>query len=176
VRGRRELVVVAAGLLAVVLCALPAVAQVGEPSTTTTPPTEQTTSTTETGITLLPTTTSSTEQLETTTTTIRRRSTTTTTVRRSTTTTVATGPAITLPASTTTSELLEPNAPIELPTTTSLPPATKVDRGISAGSLVLLVIGALLLIALVLAVFTYRFWRSTRPAPPSVGSTVPGHG
>jgi hypothetical protein len=143
-------------------------AQTADPTTTTAPP-ESSTTTTETGITLLPTTTS-TDLV--TTTTLRR---TTTTVRR-TTTTLASGPVVTLPASTTTSELLEPNAPVELPTTTSLPPERKFDKGVSAGSLVMLVITALVLIALVLSLFTYKFWRSTRPVPPALGSTVPKHG
>jgi hypothetical protein len=166
-------VVVAAGLLAVGLSALPAVAQIGGTTTTTT--TTEETTTTETGFTLLPpTTTTTTELPDITTTTTRRR--TTTTLAQATTTTVAAGPVITLPATTTTTELLQPNAPIELPTTTSLPPTTNVDRGTSAGTIVLLIISALVLIALVLAVFTYRFWRSTRPEPPAVGGTVPGHG
>jgi len=168
VRGRREWLVVAAGLLAVGISALPAMAQTADPTTTTSAPPESSTTTTETGITLLPTTTS-TDLV--TSTTVRR---TTTTVRR-TTTTLASGPVVTLPATTTTTELLEPNAPV-LPTTTSLPPPRKFDKGVSAGSLVLLVITALMLIALVLSVFTYKFWRSTRPVPPALGSTVPKHG
>jgi hypothetical protein len=67
---------------------------------------------------------------------------------------------------------------VGLPTTTT-PPAHrgKVDKGVSAGTLVTLVIAALLLIALVLSVFTFRFWRSTRPsAPVPLGGTVPRHG
>jgi hypothetical protein len=41
------------------------------------------------------------------------------------------------------------------------------------------VIGGLLALALLLAVFTWRFWLATRPHPaaaPSGGGTVPGHG
>jgi hypothetical protein len=168
-RGRRERLVVAAALLAVGLVALPAAAQTPDPSTTTTEPT----TTSEPTVTLLPTT--STTPLPTTTTTLRP---TTTTVRRTTTTTALASSAITLPRTTTTTELKDPAGAAQLPTTTSLPPQTKkVDRGRSIGTLVLLVITALLLIALVLAVFTYRFWRSTRPAVTGSGSgTVPRHG
>lgn len=163
--------VVAAGVLAVVLVALPAAAQTADETPSTTSTSESTT-TTATEITLLPTTSTI---VRSTTTTVAR---TTTTVRRTTTTTVPAGPVVTVPRTTTTLELREPTGPVPLPTTTSLPPSKGgVDDGVSAGTLVLLVITALLLIALVLGVFTYRFWRSTRPsAPAAVGGTVPRHG
>jgi hypothetical protein len=159
--------VIAAALLAVGFVALPAAAQTVGDTTPTTTTSESSTTTSDPTITLLPTTSST---LELTTTTSTRR-TTTTVRRRTTTTTVPAGPAITFPATTTSEVLTEPAGPAGLPTTTSLPPRTgKINRGRSVGTLVLLVITALVLIALVLSVFTYRFWRSTG------GGTVPDHG
>lgn len=138
---------------------LPASAQIITTTTTTT----QAEPSTTTDLTVLPTTTT----LDVTPTTEEE---TTTTVRR--TTTVPTGPAITIPASTTTSELREPAGPVEMPTTTSTAPPKDVDEGLSAGTIVSLIIGVLLLVAAVLGVFTWRFWQATRPTGP----TVPWHG
>jgi hypothetical protein len=159
VRGARErTVLVVAAVTMVGAWALPARAQIIDPGSTTTSTTEETTTT---DLTLVPTT-STTDDDE-----VR----TTTTIRRTTTTTVQAGPVVTLPPTTTTTELQE-SGPAPLPTTTSLPPPQHVDRGLSAGTIVSLVIAALLVLAAGLSIFTWRFWQATRPEPP----TVAGHG
>lgn len=172
-RGRRERVLLAATVLAVGLAAsLPASAQSADETTTTTSSAPTTTSSPP--ITLLPTTTTSPGEeppsSSTTTTSPVRRSTTTTTVAGRPTTTTVPSSVITLPATTTTTELDEPAGPVELPTTTSVAAHPgKVDNGISVGWIVLAAVSALLLTALLLSVFTYRYWRSTAPAGPSPG-------
>jgi hypothetical protein len=160
VRGARQRVVLAVVTLAMVgSWAVPARAQLGPPPTqTTTTTTEEPTTTT--AFTLVPTTSTTVDE-PTTTSTVRRTTTT------STSTTLQSGPVVTLAPTTTTTELQE-GGPAPLPTTTSLPTPENVDRGLSAGTIVSLVIAALLLIAAVLAIFTWRFWQSTRPAPPTV--------
>jgi hypothetical protein len=168
VRHRRDQGLFAAtGLVVLVVLVAPASAQTTDDviiaSSTTTAPTTSTT----TGITLLPTT----MPTETTTT----EHATTTAVRR--TTTVPAGPVVTLPVNTTTTELLEPPGPAGLPTTTVPAPSKKANEGISAGTIVWLIIAGLLLLAAVLALFTVRFVRATRPVPLTQGAgTVPDHG
>lgn len=55
----------------------------------------------------------------------------------------------------------------ESTTTTQTP--TTVDSGPSDGTLVALVIGGLIVVALLVAVLTWRYWAATRPAPARAG-------
>ena len=174
VRGRHHWVVVAVTLLAVGIGAsLPASAQTDDEQVTSTTEAQQSTSTTR--FTLLPTT--STTELSTTTTTEDEATTTTEPTTATTEATTTTAPPVTVPRTTSTAEIELSPGPVELPTTTSLPPPAAVDEGLSPGTVVLLVISGLLLVALALGLFTWRFWLSTRPevaAAPS--STVAEHG
>jgi hypothetical protein len=84
---------------------------------------------------------------------------------------------VTLPRTTTTATLREPAGPVQMPTTTSTVPVDHGDEGLSAGSIVMLIITALLLIAGVLTWATWRYWRATAPAARQpAGSTFVGHG
>jgi len=161
VRARREWVVLGAVAVAAVgVWAVPVSAQLITTTTSTTT-TSLDESTTTTEITILPTTTTS--DVTTTTEDV------TPTSRVATTTTTSSGSVVTLPATTTTSTLVEAPGPVEMPRTTSLPPPTSSDEGLSAGTIVSLLIAGFLLAALLLGLFTWRYWQSTRP-------TVARHG
>ena len=156
------MVVAGAALVVSVVAVLPASAQIVG-TTTTTSTTSQST------VTILPSTTTSlpdgtsTSLFETTTT-------------EASSTTTAT-PAVTIPRTTTTARLEEPVGPAQMPTTTSTIAPEGGDEGLSTGTVVLLIITGLLLIAGVLSLATWRYWRSTAPtARPLADSTFVGHG
>jgi hypothetical protein len=64
-----------------------------------------------------------------------------------------------------------------MPTTTSTVPGKSGDRGLSAGTIVLLIITALVLIAVLVSYATWRYWKATAPpAPRTPDGTFVGHG
>lgn len=126
-----------------------------DPTCDTTTTTESTTTTTAVSTTTTEATTSTTARQTTATT---ARQTTTTRAQATTTTTVETV--------TTANNVLVPGDGTEgaQSTTTTVATATKVsDGGPSDATLISLVIAGLLLIALVVAVLTWRYWVATRP-------------
>lgn len=65
---------------------------------------------------------------------------------------------------------VEPPDTLEQSETTVAPTTTEADgdgggfdEGLSAGTVVLLVVGGLMLVALALSVLTWRYWRATSP-------------
>jgi flagellar biosynthesis/type III secretory pathway M-ring protein FliF/YscJ len=152
-----------------------------------------------TSLTVLPTT--STSVLPTTSTTEDATPTTRTTVRQTTTTeeadssTTSTTEATTTTSFTTSTNLLVPGdggVGSESTTTTEPNKVTAGERGLSDKTLVMLIIAGLLLVALLVAILTWRFWRNTRPElwdddddgsaatsaprPGRPGGTAPAHG
>lgn len=57
----------------------------------------------------------------------------------------------------------------ELTTTTLAPTDGDGDDGVSTGTWVLLITGGLLVAALLLSAFTWRYWRATKPGSGSEG-------
>jgi cobalamin biosynthesis Mg chelatase CobN len=165
--GRTVALALATLLLSMLWLALhavrPASAQTDESSTTS----SSATTVEATGPTItLPTSApapSSSSSIKRTTTTARR--TTTTTARRTNTTAGSTTVSIT----STSNDLLVPG-PTNAQTGQAVPSSTIVTRTAvkdsdNAGTVVALVISALLVVALLLAVLTWRYWRNTKPRP-----------
>ena len=59
----------------------------------------------------------------------------------------------------------------ESTTTTTLTPTTISNEGTSDGTLLALIVGGLVLLAVVVSILTWRYWAATRPPlAPTVGS------
>jgi len=152
---RRRLLVLVAGAL--VLLAPVAMAQEEEPTTTsTTAAPEETTSTTSLTILPVPTTepeVTTTTEPDVTTTTEPEVTTTTESTLPPTTSTLVPGPIVEESPSTT-----------ALQTTTSLPqPEDPPGEGLGTDTIVRLIIGGLLFVAVGLGALTYWYWRATDP-------------
>ncbi len=60
-------------------------------------------------------------------------------------------------------DTLAPSETTEAPTTTADGDGGGFDEGLSAGTVVLLVVGGLVVVAIALSVLTWRYWRATSP-------------
>ena len=152
--SRRWAAVALTALVLVLLARAPVEGQVFPTTTTTTEPSSSTTESTTTTFLPIPTTNRTTTTTEPAVTTSSRPSSSTSTTHRSSTTTSTTSAENGDQSPTTT----------EFATTTSLP-GSKRSRsdGLSTDTLVRLLIGGLLLIAVVLAGITWWIWRATDP-------------
>ncbi|HEX4868646.1 MAG TPA: hypothetical protein VFV32_13630 [Acidimicrobiales bacterium] len=126
-------------------------------------------------------TTTSTTARPATTTTAARPTTTTTRPKAAATTTTTTAPTTTSTVTVTTvSNLLVPGdgtEGAESTTTTTVEPASATsDGGLSDGTLIGIVVVGLVLIAIAVAVLTWRYWVATRPVPVEAPRRRPAAG